>query len=252
MKEYINNILIKLSGKDRLSVLQNNIIRELQYQNKLLNEIYKAHIFESTIVNSIWLRNPSFSPGQWAVDYAFLYTLYRVLNNIQPARIVEFGLGQTTVMINHYCIYTKATAYIFEHDLNWIEFFRKGSDLCPTCEIKLSKIQNTDYKGFKTSRYDLEIDKTVGGNIELIISDGPIGSPRYSRIQILDLLPDSINKENFCILFDDYQRIGEKDTSEEVMKILANANIKFEHKVYSGFKDHLLICSENNHFLTSL
>ena len=61
----------------------------------------------------------------------------------------------------------------------------------------------------------MNISEIVGENIDLIILDGPFGSQRYSRIQILDLIPLSINKENFCILIDDFQRIGEKDTANE-------------------------------------
>ena len=66
------------------------------------SEVLWGEIFRDTIVNSIWLKDKSFSPGRWAAGYPFLYALYRVLDEARPKRILELGLGQTTRMIGQY------------------------------------------------------------------------------------------------------------------------------------------------------
>jgi len=40
-------------------------------------------IFNNTIIDCEWLKYKNFSPGSWACDYAYLYTLFRVLNDMQ-------------------------------------------------------------------------------------------------------------------------------------------------------------------------
>jgi len=252
MKKYLVNKIRRLIGTDKLIAMQIRETSELERQSRLLNEIYYANIFQSTIEQSEWLKNKSFSPGRWAVDYGFLYSLYRVLNATKPSKIVEFGLGQTSRMISQFCDFSNTKYFVFEHDQSWIDFFSLSYNFGNSCELCFSQIVKTKYKGFETFRYSDDIGKRTGKNVELVILDGPLGASRYSRIQVLDLIPEYINRNNFCFLIDDYQRDGEKDTVEELIRLLSLNNIECLKKAYSSHKDHLLICSINNHFLTSL
>ena len=253
MKKKIIHVLRKIMGTDKVLINQTKIIDSLLKDRKLLNEILSSQIFNSSIQNNEWLINKSFSPGNWAVDYAFLYTLYRILNESRPQKIVEFGLGQTTKLIDQYSNFYKKLSFTFEHDNNWIDFFHKSYNLGAYSKIIYSELSEVDYKGFKTLRYKDNIaNKVDGGSIELVILDGPFGSKNYSRIQILDLIPNSININNFCILIDDYQRLGEKQTAQEIFKLLDNSDISYKSKIFTSSKEHLLICSLNNTFLTSI
>ena len=84
----------------------------------------KANLFRDTIQDSEWLRYKNFSPGGWAVDYGVLYTLYRVLNDMKPKNIIEFGLGQSSKMFHQYGAYYRDTKIITcEHNNDWISFF---------------------------------------------------------------------------------------------------------------------------------
>jgi len=51
---------------------------------------------------------------------------------------------------------------------------------------------------------------------------------------------------------DDYGRNGEKETIQEVMEILNSEKREYLHRVYYGEKEHILLCSKDNMFLTSL
>jgi hypothetical protein len=50
---------------------------------------------------------------------------------------------------------------------------------------------------------------------------------------------------------DDYNRQGEKETIREVMNILNLEKKEFLYKVYSGVKEHILLCSKDLGFLTT-
>lgn len=251
MKKYLISKFRKFVGFNRLYSLQNTVIEELSSQSKKLDEINKALLFQSTIQDSIWLKNRSFTPGGYAVDFYFLLNLYRILTNIKPQKIVEFGSGQTTKMISQYCDFYSSQAFIFEHDEKWLKFLKESFELSTKLNIQLAATQNVNYKGLETLRYSPNIQKITGDNIDFILLDGPFGSDGFSRIQILDLIPGAINKDYFCIMIDDYQRSGEKNTTTEIVNILNENHIEFIQKDYSSEKIHHLICSISLSYLTS-
>jgi hypothetical protein len=50
---------------------------------------------------------------------------------------------------------------------------------------------------------------------------------------------------------DDYNRQGEKETIQEVMDIFNFEKKEFLYTVYSGEKEHILLCSKDLGFLTT-
>jgi 16S rRNA G966 N2-methylase RsmD len=241
---------IKQSIKKQLGITTIN--EQLSFLLRQNDEILKAFSFNNTIADSKWLRYKSFSPGGWAVDYAFLYTLYRVLNEMKPKSILEFGLGQSSKLIHQYAnFYKDVNAITCEHDLDWVEFFKNSIDENYEIKLKRLDLENVVYKNQNTLSYkniDLEFKDQF---FDLIIVDAPFGSGKYSRSQIISLTNSNLS-ENFCILVDDYDRTGERETGEEIKAILDAKKIKYLFAVYSGSKEHILICSENLKFLTSL
>lgn len=252
MKKFILKKIRRIFGIDTILQVQYQIFDELKGQTTKINEIYYAHLFHSATYSSPWLKNKSFSPGRWAVDFSFLYTLYRVLNGQQPKEIVEFGLGETTRMLSQYCDAFNARVSTFEHDSKWALFFQRSFALSQKLQLIEADLEEITFKGFKTLSYNKRFLKSIDQKLQLIIIDGPFGSLNYSRIQILDLIPHCIDFRDFCILIDDYQRAGEKETATEVCNVLKTNNIDFVSKEYAGEKRHLLICSPNNQFLLSI
>src|SRR5574344_232118 len=221
----------------------NNII----LQNKELN---KALVFNNTIIDSEWLKNKSFSPGGWAVDYTFLYTLYRVLDQMKPNNIIEFGLGQSSKMVYQYTNFFNKNAITCEHDIKWIDFFCSVNNKY-TINIRQFPLEKIQFNGKSTLSYDGLENAFKGEKFDLFIIDGPFGSDHYSRSQIIPMLQKHLEKK-FCIIIDDYERIGERETGYEVINQLEHQNIQNVHTIYQGSKQHLLICSPDLHFLISL
>lgn len=100
-----------------------------------------------------------------------------------------------------------------------------------------------DEKGF---------EKVVAGQkFDFISIDGPYGSSPLSRMNILYYLPQCLN-ESFCLVIDDFDRIGEQNTAAFIKDILTQENIAFREGVYSGSKDLYLLASANLSWLCSM
>jgi predicted O-methyltransferase YrrM len=255
MKKALKNIRAFVRRQLGIStVIQNQerILSELSQLNRKEDELLKGMVFNNSIIGSDWLKKPNFSPGGWAVDYAFLYTLYRVLNDVRPKNILEFGLGQSSKMIYQY---QESSSDIFalsiEHDPHWIAFFRKHAGMNQNTNIQLVALEEKTRNHSTTLAYKDLVNKLPEGKFDLILLDAPFGSGRYSRSQILDLVPDFLDK-SFVILLDDYNRTGEQETAEELKNLLAKNNIEFVSAVYGGQKQHLIIASVDQAFLTSI
>ena len=215
-------------------------------------ELLKSQIFNDSIKDSTWLKYKNFSPTGWAADYSLLYTIYSVLNTMKPKNIVEFGLGQSSKLVQQYSnYYNDYHAVTVEHSQDWIDFFKKDIDDRYKLNILKTELINNNYKKHITISYKNITDFFINQKIDLFIVDGPYGSNRYSRSQIIEFIPNFL-ADSFCIIIDDYNRKGEKDTAKEVCNILKNNNIHFHKVVYTGLKKHCVICSEDLFFLTTL
>ncbi|MDR1482990.1 MAG: hypothetical protein LBI74_10220 [Synergistaceae bacterium] len=220
-----------------------------------LDEILWAQIFHNTIIGSKWLIDKSFSPGRWAVGYEFLYVLYRVLDLFQPKSILELGLGQTTNMISQYVSANENISHlVVEHDPQWIKFFYKNrqntSEKTKIINLDLEtvffgrdKTSVTAYKGFS--------EVMRGEKFDLVCIDGPFGSDGYSRVDILEIIPDCFEK-SFVIMLDDYDREGEQNTVKEMKTYFRDSDMAICDAVYCGQKKSCLITTEDNRFLCSL
>lgn len=217
----------------------------------LLNaETYWAHVYHDTINNSSWMGDCSVSPGRWAVSYIVLYVLYRILDEVKPASILECGLGQSSKLTIQYADAHNAKLMICENSSQWLSFFQRQF---PTAD-KYTKILDTEmvqvvpqyesrtYKGFKGA---------IGNKkFNLVLIDGPLGSSHYSRPQILDVV-DNLDK-SFVILLDDMNRVGERETWDLLKQRLTERGIEFVDTTYSSDKVLGLLCSSDLQYLTTL
>lgn len=227
----------------------------------LVKEIFMAEKFNSTIIGSEWFKHKSISPGGYAVDYAFFYTLYRTLSSVKPKNCLEFGLGQTSKMLHQYANYYKANAITIEHDKEWIEFFHKSKEGDYPINVRQFELFFSKYKGYDISTYRncAETFKDENAHFDFILVDGGpyLRDPRnnklfkYSRPQIIDIVKYCL-QDDFVILFDDYTNVGIKNTVKEIFAYFDVNHIEYLFKEYSGSKTHLLITTPSNQFLTSL
>jgi hypothetical protein len=229
------------------------IIKRFRENRNMLKEINYANIFNSTIHTSDWLIDKTFSPTSFAIGYPLLYVLYRILDEQHPKCILEFGLGQSTKLFHQYSVFVKeARITTIEHDAKWIGFFSQKRSIPENAGLVVAESEIIRFKGFKTITIK-NIDQHVKDTrFDLILVDAPTVLKRYSRSQILKLVPGNIDPEHFIIIIDDSQRRGEKDTCKELEKSFKNHNIGFAKGEYCGTKTSTLYCSADLKFLTTL
>lgn len=214
-------------------------------------ELLMAQKYHDTIADYEWLKYKGISPGGWAIDYAFCYTLARTLNAMKPQSILECGLGQSSRLIHQYASYYNVDALTFEHDEKWIDFLKKEVGNHYPIDICKLELSNIEYKGQETLTYKDYKNVTSNKKYDLLVVDGPFGSLHYSRSQTIDLCKENLS-DSFCVIIDDSERIGEKETVEEIKTVLKEKNTDFSFVDYSSVKTHTLICSKNLSFLTTL
>jgi hypothetical protein len=244
MKKKILKIIRRING--------NELIQETIDKNLAISqEIKWAQIFRDTISNSSWLINKSFSPGRWAAGYPFLYILYRTLDMIKPKSIIEFGLGETSkITTQYYDFFSNRKLMIIEHDKNWTEFYSENFGRKEL--INQLDLESITINGYETKVYKNLIDNINQMKFDLIIVDAPIRTNRYSRYQVVSLAANNLINDEFVIIFDDTQRVGEKDSLNELKLVLTKNNYVFETNTYSGAKETTIICSPKYSFLLSL
>lgn len=199
-------------------------------------------------------RGGSISPGRWAVGYNYVYVLARVLNETEPHRILDMGLGISSSLISRYIDYKNfedSEHIITEHDQEWIHFWTKNNQLSAHSRIAKQELENKIKDGHRYFAYaDLKKDLN-GKKFSFISIDAPFGSDKYSRRDILEFLPDILD-EDFVIMMDDTERQGEKNTIRELQAILKISGIRYEIGWYDGMSDCCIIVSPKNKFLCSL
>lgn len=244
IRQHIKKFILDKTGMKTL-------LKNCENTSKNEKEILAAITFTNAIQQSEWLKDKSFFPGGWAVEYTFLLNLYRVLNHHQFKNILEFGLGQTSRMIHQYANFYKVHATTVEHDEEWAKFTKKDTKEAYPINVKLLSLETIDYKGFSTRTYKNIEKEFHNQKFDFILVDGPFGSDHYSRSQIIQLAENNL-AETFCIIIDDCGRNGEKETLEEIKKNMRKKGIEAFSTIYYGKSDFALLCSKNLHFLTSL
>lgn len=183
------------------------------------------------------------------------------MDEFQPESILEMGLGQSTKMIGTYAKWKaenngECKHYIVEHDKSWIKFFKQSFELSKATEvvqldlikplIDLESGEKTSinmYAGFSEYFMDRQFD--------LIFIDGPFGSPIYSRMDIIDILPECL-KDSFIIMLDDAERAGEQNTLKMIGSVLEENKMEYVFNYYAGSKATAIITSRDLHFLCTM
>ena len=220
-------------------------------------EINYAFVFNDTISESDWLKKRDFSLNNSASNYSFMYTLFRILDEVNPKNILELGLGQTSKMTSQYAnYYPDSNLMIVDGDQGWIDVFSEKFEISDNINILQCDTEMFEYNGTENLRF-ANLEDVVGDNkFDLIIIDAPQGfifNPGYhlfdySRSNIWNLLDNLA--DDFIIILDDFNRQGEKNTMSHLEELLKERKIDYYHFQSSGIKDQYAICSENYRFVT--
>jgi hypothetical protein len=224
------------------------------YMNQL-KEIEWANVYSDSIRGKENLESLSLNIGRWAGNYSFFYILNRILSDFKIKAILEFGLGESSKFIsksienyNHDCKHI-----VIEHNSDWIEHFNSIFKLNTNSKIVKSILGEIKIKNHISYSY-IDLDKIIDVNdrYDLYIIDGPFGSDRYSRFDIIKFINNFKVNDEFIILFDDVNRKGESDSVNEILKILRQKGIIIYTNIYIGNKSNMIIATEKYKFSTSL
>lgn len=238
---------------NRLLENDRNIIKLLQENRNQSQELEWAHIFHDSIRGKKPIENLSLNIGRWAGNYSFFYVLNRILSDYKPKKILDLGLGESSKFISTFLDNYLEESYhtIVEQDVNWIEAFENRFHLSERSKIINCNLQVSQIKGFESNKYE-DFGKKVTEKFDLYIVDGPFGSDRYSRYDIILLVEKFDDNEEFIIMMDDTHRQGEADTRNDIISILTSKKITYYLGEYIGNKAVSVISSEKYKFSTSL
>jgi hypothetical protein len=260
-KEIENELLEKIAAlENQVAVLTSNV----ENSQRTMDEILWAQVFNSYRCGCEWLgEDVAFYPGRWAVGYQYMYVVSRILNDLHPTSILETGMGQSTRLIGSYVKWMSEKQechhIVVEHDPNWIDIFQNNFQLSTSTEIVQKNLVGVNFNegggaDVICAMYENFGDVLNGRKFDFISLDGPYGTNDkngYSRFDILGYLPECL-EQSFCIVLDDYERWGEKNTVELIKTKLISNNIEVCETVYKGAKDMYLICSSDLQFLCTL
>lgn len=225
-------------------------------QNKIIaqnEELLWSAVFHDSIRGKKGIEDLSLNIGRWAGNYSFFYVLNRILNDYQPKRILEFGLGESSKFVSTYLDnYLLNSEYlIIEQDADWKAIFENKFTLSPRSSIKVLPLIKKKYKGYDFNGYE-NIESTITSTFDLYIIDGPFGSPNYSRFDVFALAEKLSKGDEFIIMIDDYDRHGERETVNELLKMFQNKDIDIFRETYKGVKSVTVIVTEKYKYVTSL
>lgn len=218
-------------------------------------ELNFANLLHDTIVQSPWLKDKTFSLFSWAANYSFIYTLYRILDKINPTNILEMGIGQTTRLTSQYIAHKNPKAHltVCEHDPKWIEFYKPDLPENKNIDIKKFDLEYFMYENKENDKYAGLAEYVGKQKFDLVIIDGPFGFNRnLPRTNILDLITNDNLADDFIIIFNDAERAGEQATIVHAESLLRNKNIDFISYARQGLKRQHIIASSSHGFANFL
>lgn len=220
-----------------------------------LREIIWAKTWDDTKHGIDWAENmPSISPGRWAGGYNYLYVMTRVLNEMNPHKVLDFGLGISSTLISKYFEgrdYSDGEHLVIEQDEKWKEFYLNSHKLSNYSRISIHKCIEKKHRRTKYNAYS-DLDNSLKNKkFEVISIDAPKGSYKYSRRDIIDYLPEILDK-NWVIAIDDAQMSGEKRTVRDIEKVLNKNGIRYCKRIYKGASYLAIITSEEYGFFCSM
>ena len=147
-----------------------------------------------------------------------MYLLSRLFDEHEIRSVIEFGSGESTVFIDR-AKHPAARHVCYEHDPVW---HARVAARLTGCDYRLRPLAPTMVAGRSVRWYqDVEPQE-----FDLMLVDGPVGTERFSRFGCIELIR-SVAARDFLIIFDDYQRPGERDTVAHAVSLLRDAGVEF-------------------------
>ncbi|OIU88545.1 hypothetical protein BFN01_04480 [Microbacterium sp. AR7-10] len=251
---FVETVKQSLNAATKRSSADEESRKRLIHASRTIDEVLWSSVFSDTSLESSWFLERTLSPGRWAVGYQFLYVLYRILDEVRPASILELGLGQSSKMTGQYALNVGGVRHVIvEHDADWIATFAANFALSSASTVvRLDLTQTEAPSGAFVHRYADFATSLGEDEYDLVIVDGPFGFDQdLARVDVLDLIPRSLGKR-FVIMLDDAHRRGERALIELVVAALDQSGIPYVSAMYKGQKDLWIVASADLAYLATL
>ena len=230
-----------------------NLQKKAQTQYQELNF---ADLLHDSTRNSQWFKDKTLSLYGWGANYSFIYTLFRILDNVKPENILEMGLGQTSMVTSQYIANCRPDAQldIIENDPGWIDVYQSKLPQHANVCLHRCDIEFFEDRGEKNRKYqEKELKKiTQDKKYNMIIVDGPMGGgQKFPRSNIMELVESNFAKD-FVIIFDDAERPGEQNTIARTKEKLVAQGVEFGVQRRDALKSQVLIFSKSYEFVQFL
>jgi hypothetical protein len=208
-----------------------HIVRQVE---DLASEQIFQEIFAQQCLN--WRIRNDFYPVGGAASYSLMYLLFRLLTENRIDSIVEFGSGQSTILIDR--LHSDTAHHVcYEDDPTWHVTVSKQVS---RCDYRLCPLEKRTIEGVVCHAYS----GAAPVEFDLMLVDGPRGSPQYSRFGCVETIRANPRKD-FVIVFDDCNRPGEMQTIEFVEHLLASKGIGIEKRELSGRTRQAILAAGN-------
>lgn len=216
-------------------IIKRKLINFIQFNfQPRIESLHAENIFQGLFNQqclNFGVRN-DFYPVGAAASYSLMYLLTRIMKELPIRNVIEFGSGQSTVLIDR--IKEAGCSHIaYEQNTLWANILRSRLSDCDLRESAMTPMEHNGitYLGFQT----LEIQP-----FDLLLVDGPIGTDEFSRFACVPLIEANVSRE-FVIIFDDASRPGEQDTISHVTDLLSKNKVDFKLNYLSGRTTQALI-----------
>jgi predicted O-methyltransferase YrrM len=161
-----------------------------------------------------------FYPLGSSANYSLLYVILRVALDFKPRNVLDIGCGQTTLLLSSLRdrgMVGQVTT--LEHDPDW------ASEIAPLVShaVICKPLFAQTIAGVQTNTYDWSA-VLQRGPFDFVICDGPQGDRRRSRWGVLKTV-EALSRD-FVLVMDDAERRGEKQTCDELQRLLVPTGAK--------------------------
>lgn len=212
-----------------INFVQWHIVKDF---TRLTDEQIFQQIFAQQCAN--WNLRNDFYPVGGAAGYSLMYLLFRLLTENRIESIVEFGSGQTTILIDR--IRADSARHVaYEDDETW---YTMTATKLSRCDYRLRPLARRSIEGVSCLAYD-GIEPV---SFDLMLVDGPKGVERYSRFGCVEFIQAGASRD-FVIIFDDSDRPGEIQTLAAVERILAANEVVYTRRDFGGRTQHAVLAA---------
>lgn len=226
------------------------------HQTHLQNlELEWAHVFHDSLRGKPWMQQLPLNIGRWAGNYSFFYVLCRLLNDYRPGKILEFGLGESSKVVSTFLdnSLTESRHTVVEENPDWRDEFQRRYTLGGRSEVVILEGAEKQADGGVVYRGYNGIEKLVQNDkYDLYVVDGPTGSKRCSRFDIVTAAEVLAEEDEFLIVIDDYNRAGERETVERLLESFRDRGIEIHVGEYVGKASQAILATNKYRFATTL